>query len=196
MKKVIFVDGFYSSGIGSYLFMKTLMRSNFMMIPFKYESRGYEKIESIAKKLKFFIDDLKLKKNEKISIASFSMGGLISIYYLKFLDSKRVDKLVSIFSPFHGTFWADIFFKNRPAVKEMAINSKFLKKLNKKKLNKSIKHLNIYSPEDFVVPGNSGKYLKSDSVRVFFFMHPFALFWPKLIYNVRNFLIGKPSNLF
>jgi len=196
MKKIIFVDGFYSFGMGSYLFLKVLLKSNFQMIPFKYDYRGYEKIEDTAKKLNNFINNLGLKKKEKVSIIAFSMGGLISTYYIKFLDSKKVNKLVSIFSPFHGTFWANIFFKNRPAVKEMRPNSKFLTKLNKKDLKRSIKHLNIYSPEDFVVPGNSGKYLKSDSVRVFFFMHPFAVFWPKLVYNVRNFLEGKPYKYF
>ena len=64
----------------------------------------------------------------KVDIISHSMGGLSSRYYLKNLDSTKVDEWVSLGGPNHGTDTANFCFST--ACKEMRIGSSFLSALN------------------------------------------------------------------
>lgn len=182
MKKVVFIPGFLEKRKASSL-IKYLLRKNFKIINFFYDTSGKTKIEISANKLKKFIDKIPVKKNEKISIVAFSVGGLVASYYSKFIDNNKIDKLITIFTPFKGTFWANKFFFNRDAIKQMCPNSNFLKKLNKKKFTK-IKQKSFWDKDDFVVGGNSAKY--GYSSRINFFLHPFAVYWPPLIKKVKK----------
>jgi len=185
MKKVIFVTGFKGSRSDCFL-LKLLLKKDFEVLYFDYDTSFNERIETIANQLKKFIEKIKLKKSEKLSIVGFSMGGLVAEYYLKFSDKKNIDKFITICSPFKGTPWASIFFKKRKGIKEIKEDSLFLKKLNKKKL-KGIKQKSIYSEEDFIVPGESGKRGRKTK-KSFFFFHPLAPSWPPIISEVKKFL--------
>jgi hypothetical protein len=184
MKKIIYIPGFGWHKF-DYLLIKLFLH-NFKVCFFSYKRKlGQEKIENLAKQLNNFIKSLKLKKSEKVSIIAHSMGGLIAEYYLKFIDNKKVDKLITLCSPFKGTPWA--FLLDKKGIKEMKPNSCFLKKLNNKKL-KNVKEESIYSEEDFIVPHKSGRHLKSKLT--LFFIHPLITFWPPVILEARRFL-GK-----
>ena len=184
-KKVIFISGFNGNKYDAFL-IKLFLRKRFKIIYFNHNmSFGKIKIERFAKQLKKFIDKLKLEKGEKISIIALSVGGLIAEYYLKFIDNKKVDKLITLCSPFKGSPLASIFFKERKGMREIQKHSTFLKKLNKKKL-KRVKQESIYCEEDFVVPGKSGKYSKSK--KSFFFIHIIIHFWPPTIFEIKRFL--------
>ena len=166
------------------------MQKDFKFYYFKFKNKfGQRKIETLAEELKTFIDNLNLKKGEKISIIAFSVGGLISEYYLKFIDNKQVDKIITICSPFKGTPWASIFFKKRIGMRELQERSIFLKKLNKEKMPRTIKQESIWDEEDFIVPHKLAKQGKAK--RTLFFLHPLIEFWPPTILEIKKFLQSK-----
>jgi len=187
MRKVIFVDGFYSFGIGGYMF-KLFLKEKAEFLEFRYKSNGSKKIEILALELNKFIKSLKLKKSEKIDLIGFSMGGLISSYYLKFIDTKKVRKFVTLCSPFDGTSWAKYFFGDRPGVIEMRPKSDFLNKLNKKRLKRVIQR-DFYSQRDFIVPGRSGNSPDAISREINFWCHPLAIFWSPVVKRITNFVL-------
>lgn len=188
MQKVIFIDGFYSFGIGGMLF-KFYLKNKTEFFEFRYKSNGSIPIIKLADQLNCFIRNIKLNKNEKVGIIGFSMGGLISSYYLKFIDNKRVNKFVTLCTSFYGSSWAKYFFGNRKGVNDMKPGSSFLKKLLKKKLKKVIQR-DYYSQRDFVVRGKSGNSPDAFSREINFSMHPLAIFWPPIVKKIIKFLLN------
>lgn len=187
MKKVIFICGMSGGKRDIFLIEKILKGFNVKYFP--YDVWFSDTIEQSAKKLKNFIDKLNLKKKEKISIISVSAGGIISEYYLKFLDNKKVDKIVTICSPFKGTWLAKVFFRNHKGVQELRKGSLLLKKIQNKKL-KNIKELNFWCYFDPIVPGKSAK--GNNPRHTLFFLHWIIQFWPPVIYKIKEFLIQSP----
>lgn len=122
---------------------------------FEYNSKLTQPIENIAEELNSFIRS-KTKTNEKVNLIGISAGGIISDYYAKFINSKKVNKIATICSPFGGTYLSFFFPKKFKGLKELSYNSGFLKKLKTKKLGKN-KTINFYSFFDLLVPFNSGK---------------------------------------
>ena len=181
MKKVIFISGFLG-GKTDILLFKPLLK-DFELIYFKYNTSLKQDIETISKQLKNFINK-KLKKNEKVSIIAISAGGIIADYYLKFLDSSKIDKLVTICSPFKGTYTAKAFFGKLKGLKQIENNSLFLKELNKKKT--TVKRKSIWCKFDPIVPGESAK--GKNPKHTYFLLHPIVMFWPPVILEVKKFL--------
>jgi esterase/lipase len=181
MKKVIYVPGY----IGSMWDVRALRKKlkDFELIYFDYDTSLKDSIEKTAKKLKKFIDNIKLGEGEKVNIIGMSTGGVITDYYLKFLDSKKTDRFISLCSPFRGTHLASIP-ENKKGLKQITRNSKFLEELSKKKL-RGVKVKNFYSKFDFVVTGNSGE--GRIPHHTYFFMHPLITFWPPVIRDINKF---------
>ena len=182
-KKIIFIGGFFGTKFDHLLFKKIL--SDYELIIFQYDTRLLESIEVLSRKLKSFIDLLKLRKNEKIIIIGLSAGGIVAEYYLKKLDSSKCDKFVSIYSPFKGSFLSYLFPKKFKGLMDLKPNTELLKKLQSLKL-KNIKILSFWCFFDPIVAGMSGKYINSK--HCFFFIHSFIQFWPFLIYRIKRFL--------
>ncbi|MFH1500864.1 MAG: alpha/beta hydrolase [archaeon] len=187
-KKVIYVTGFKLwdmkkvGRLESYLF-KLYLKERFEVIAFDYANGLNDSLEKYAVELKKFIDNLNLKKGEKVNLIGHSAGGLIGEYYVRFLDDNKVDKLVTISSPFQGAPLARWFFTWRKGIKDIQKGSKFLKKIskNKKKLNE----INFYCTWDILVPGSSGK--GSNPSRTYFFIHFINYLWPPIVWRVKRF---------
>lgn len=182
MKKVIFVPGFMGGKKDSIPFK--IILKDFEVIPFNYDTLLRKNIENISKDLKKFIDNLNLKKGEKVSIIGFSAGGIIADYYLKFLDSTKVDKFVSLCSPFKGSYLVKFFSKKLKELQQLDTNSDFLKKLNKNKLK--VKMKSIWCKFDFIVPGESAK--RENPKHTYFFIHLIVHLWPPVLFEIRRFL--------
>lgn len=111
-------------------------------------------IEELAKQLASFIDQL---DSPEVDLVGFSMGGLVSRYYLQRLGgSERVRKFITIGTPNHGTLVAR--FSSLPASQQMRVNSPWISDLNSD-FEMLLKHdvVSIWTPYDLmVIPRASG----------------------------------------
>src|SRR5438477_1974738 len=91
-------------------------------------SDGSSGLEALALQLYDYVQT-HFAVGERFDLVGFSMGGLICRYYIQMLGgSSRVDRLVTISAPNHGTLLA--LLSDRAACKEMRPSSEFLRKLN------------------------------------------------------------------
>jgi len=95
---------------------------------------------------------------ERIDLVGFSMGGLVCRYYIQMLGgSSRVDRLVTISAPNHGTLLARL--SDRAACKEMRPISEFLRKLNEDcSILGNLNVTSFWTPLDLVIiPAKSSR---------------------------------------
>lgn len=110
-------------------------------------------IDVLAKQLDGFIQTI----GSPVDLVGFSMGGLVSRYYLQRMGgNNHVRKFITIGSPHHGTPVASLSWL--PASKQMRVNSPFIEDLNKD-VDLLIKHdvVSIWTPFDLMVPMPSAK---------------------------------------
>ena len=117
---------------------------------------GIADLRELAQQVKQYIDD-NFSVPEKIILIGFSMGGLITRYYLQRLNGiQKVDKYISISAPNKGSLWAYLLpFKG---IQQMRPNSNFLQDLNQdvqQKLN-LVPSLFLWTPVDtMIIPAQS-----------------------------------------
>lgn len=182
MKKIIYISGFTGGKRDIFLAKKIL--KDYEIIYFKYNTFLVQTVEEISEELKDFIKKIKLRKNEKINLIGLSAGGILALYYAKFLDKKRrIDKIVTIHSPINGTYLTKFFPKKLKGLQEMKRHSKFLEKLAKKKIK--VKQLNFWNYIDELVPGKSGR--GENPIRDWIPHLPIA-YWPPIYYKIKEFL--------
>jgi len=119
-------------------------------------SDGSLSLEAMAGQVKEYVT-ANIPEGEKFDLVAFSMGGLVSRYYIqKMRGYERVRRFVTLSTPNHGTFWA--WISGRAGVKEMRPNSEFLRELNRdvSKLE-PLGYTSIYTPLDLTIvpPGSS-----------------------------------------
>lgn len=94
-------------------------------LAFGYRPRG--SIESLALQLKRTVDTQ--VKGGRIDMVTHSMGGLVSRFYLQHLGgARRVDRLITLGTPHHGTHAAT--FVPSALVRQLEPGSPFLRHLN------------------------------------------------------------------
>lgn len=92
-------------------------------------NNGDAPLEALAEQVANFVDHT-LPAQQLFHLIGFSMGGLISRYYVQRLGGlARVQKFITISTPHNGTILATGGY--RPGVKQMRPGSAFLKDLNK-----------------------------------------------------------------
>ncbi|MEM9400527.1 MAG: alpha/beta fold hydrolase [Verrucomicrobiota bacterium] len=166
------------------------------------EERGYEvvtvdlkpntgkaSLAELAKRLDEFVN--KNFPSHKFDIIAFSMGGLVSRHYLQYMDgASRVNRFISISSPHHGTFTANVYalvtkFFHFKGVPEMCWQSRFVRKLNSdasclRKLN----FTSLWTPWDLmIVPSFSSVHPDAYNIRIFSWAHPLML-WNKNVFRI------------
>jgi triacylglycerol lipase len=109
----------------------------------------------------------------RFDLVGFSMGGLISRYYMQRLGgAQQVDHFITLAAPHHGTVMAGI---NRlPGVLQMRRKSAFIHDLARdQECLRRVKFTSFYTPLDMiVVPGASAEMPQARNVRVWALMHP------------------------
>lgn len=116
-------------------------------------SDGSAPLEVLAQQLAEFIDRTFLPQ-QSIDLLGFSMGGIISRYYVQRLNGlARVRRLITIASPHRGTIVA--YLSNKPGAKQMRPFSKFLTSLNNDVDQlRSLQVTSTWTPFDtMIVPG-------------------------------------------
>jgi triacylglycerol lipase len=92
-------------------------------------NNGDSRLELLAKQLADLIDRT-FSPDQPIDLLGFSMGGLVSRYYLQRLGGiDRVQRFISISAPNNGTMAG--YFSQRPGCRQMQPNSEFIKDLNR-----------------------------------------------------------------
>ena len=112
-------------------------------------------------------------RGRKFDLVGFSMGGLVSRYYVQRLGgAAHVAHLVTIAAPHHGTVLARL--NSRPGAVEMRRDSAFLRDLAKDNATLSrVKFTAFYTPLDLVVmPASSAEMPQARNVRVWASLHP------------------------
>ena len=129
---------------------------------------------------------------ETIDLVGFSMGGLISRWYLQRLGGmERVRRFVSIATPHQGTWMA--YLRRNPGAREMRPGSAFLADLNR-----DIDSLggasftSIWTPLDLmIVPATSSRAPNARSVITWVAAHPLMTRDARVLREVLRTLTGE-----
>lgn len=113
---------------------------------------------------------------EKLDIVGFSMGGLVARYYVQRLCGlSRVERLITISTPHHGTWMA--YLRRNMGARQMRPGSNFLMDLNKDAgVLSQIQFTSIWTPLDLmIVPASSSVMKEARSISVRVFAHPLMM---------------------
>ncbi len=120
--------------------------------------------------LKTFVPD------EPIDLIGFSMGGIVSRYYVQRLGGiNRLQRFVTISSPHHGTVIA--YASQRHGCLQMRRNSEFIQDLNADaQMLEQLNFTSIWTPYDLmIVPANSSQMSLGKEVVVPVVLHSWML---------------------
>ncbi|GBE90610.1 lipase class 2 [Nostoc cycadae WK-1] len=113
---------------------------------------------------------------QKLDIVGFSMGGIVSRYYVQRLQGiERVQRFITISSPHYGTVMA--YGSWRPGCEQMRPHSNFLKDLNSDAVMlKQLNFTSIWTPYDLmIVPAKSSQMPIGTEVIIPAASHPWML---------------------
>lgn len=113
---------------------------------------------------------------QRLDLVGFSMGGIVSRYYVQRLGGiNRVQRFITISSPHHGTVVA--YGSRRPGCLQMCPDSIFLKDLNSDAVMLGqLDFTSIWTPYDLmIVPANSSQMPVGSQVIVPVSLHPWML---------------------
>ena len=136
---------------------------------------GRTGLDRLAEQLRDFADR-NLPRDRRFCLVGFSMGGIVSRYYVQKLGGgDRVKHFITISSPHHGTQWA--YFSPNVGVRQMRPNSDFLNELNQDiSTLQKIHFTSIWTPRDLtIVPASSSRMKIGRSIEIPVFLHPWML---------------------
>lgn len=174
--KVVLVHGFFEKGNAYAKLRKRLAKRNIACLTVRLSpSDARDGLEVLAQQMKQQIDAA-YGPDAKISVVGFSMGGLVSRYYLQNLGGAgRCQQLITIASPHAGTHMAKCYpskgaFQMRPG-------SDFLKRLQatEHRLGK-MPVVSYRTPFDLMIlPSTSSRWPRADNRVYPVLMHPLML---------------------
>ena len=129
LRPVILVHGIWNTAaifhpLKTYLEAAGWPTYTFSMTP----NNGDAPIESLAEQVEHFVSTT-LGSQQPFNLIGFSMGGLVSRYYLQRLGGlTRVRTFIAVCAPHYGTLLA--FGSDRYGVRQMRPNSAFIQSLN------------------------------------------------------------------
>lgn len=128
-------------------------------------------VDELAEQLARFVE-LHLR-GRRFDLIGFSMGGLVSRYFLQRLGGlEHVDHFVSIATPHRGTITAQLNLS--PGGRQMRRESKLLRELacDAESLSR-VKFTSIYTPLDLMVlPARSSAMPQARNLRIWAVLHP------------------------
>lgn len=132
-------------------------------------------LDALAQQIADYVEK-NFPHNQMLDIVGFSMGGIVSRYYLQRLGGiKLVQRFITISSPHHGTIAA--YASKRPGCLQMRPDSLFLKDLNSDAVMlKDINFTSIWTPYDLIIlPANSSQMPFGNEVIIPSMLHPWML---------------------
>jgi triacylglycerol lipase len=125
----------------------------------------------------------------KIDIVSYSMGGLVCREYIRTLaGAARIDRLITISTPHHGTWLA--YFSGRPACQEMRPASAFLNSLNGTlDLLERVQFISIWTPLDLMIlPASSSRMSIGRECKQWVMAHPLMILQRRCLREIEQLL--------
>jgi triacylglycerol lipase len=193
---VVLVHGFLNSGrILRRLARHLTSAGHACFIPSLKPSNARGGLRELAEQLKGFIDAT-LPEGARFALVGFSMGALISRYYLQELEGyRRVEAFFSIGGPHAGT-WTAYAYRSE-GVRQMRPGSDFLRRLDQ-----SVDRLTgipitcYWSPYDLMVrPTASARWPQAtEQVRIAAPVHSWLIFDRRLHEDIERRLAAMPPN--
>ena len=195
VRQAVLVHGFGETGTAYNLLKKRLEKYGIRCyVPRLHPADGRGGLEKLAVRLKYDIDQ-EFGPDSRLAIISFSMGGIVSRYYLQELGgAARCDTFITISSPHHGTQMARIYPTQGAA--EMRPGSAFLAKLqaSEDRLGK-MRVVSYRTPMDLIiVPPSSSVWDRAENLEFPVILHPLMLGSPRVIADIERRLLdaGTP----
>ncbi len=174
--RVVLVHGFLENGATFRTLKNRLEKQNIQcLVPKMRPSDGRGGLEGLAQRLKQDIEAA-YGTEQPISIIAFSMGGLVSRYYLQNLDgAARCNKLFTISSPHQGTGAAWCY--PTQGAEQMRPGSQFLSDLNKTQSKLGEMPLVSYrTPMDLIIlPPTNSVWDRAENLEFKVILHPLML---------------------
>jgi triacylglycerol lipase len=144
-------------------------------------NNGDAKLEILAQQVADLVSRT-FAPDQKIDLIGFSMGGLVSRYYVQRLGGiDRVQRLITISSPHHGTVTA--YFSLRPGCVQMRPDSEFIADLDRDvdcldRLN----FTSLWTPFDLMIlPPTSSQLSIGTEIVLPVLTHPLMVFDPRCL---------------
>jgi len=190
--RVLLVHGIADSAASMRILRARLARDGCQTLAINLKpGDGRISLEALALQLRDYVQTY-FSARERIDLVGFSMGGLVCRYYIQMLGgSSRVDRLVTISTPNHGTLLA--YLSGRAACKEMRPGSEFLRKLNKDCSESHDANVaSFWTPLDLVIiPAESSRLPIGINKPIPVLAHPLMIFQRRPLEEVANAL-SKP----
>jgi triacylglycerol lipase len=194
VRRVVLVHGFLENGTTFRLLRKLLEAQGVeCLVPKLRPSDGRGGLEGLAERLKLEIDAA-YGSDQRISLISFSMGGLVSRYYLQNLGgATRCDKLFTVSSPHHGTIAAWIY--PTKGAEQMRPGSRFLSDLQATESRLGGMPVVSYrTPLDLIIlPPVSSEWNRAENLEYTVLLHPLMLSSQAVLNDLKRRLLEKET---
>lgn len=153
-------------------------------------NNGDATLEELAEQVADYIKT-NFTLNQTLDLVGFSMGGIVSRYYIQRLGGvKRIQRFITISSPHNGTWIA--YGSQRPGAKQMRPGSQFLRDLNQDiEILRQVDYTSIWTPLDLmIVPASSSKIPLGKEIVIPVALHAWMLIDPKILTAVAKVLTG------
>ncbi len=178
---VLLLPGYTDSEEDLAVLAAYLWDAGFQVHPFgPRPSDGSVPLEDLAAQLQAYID-LTFGPDQPVDVVGFSMGGLISRWYVQKLGGgERVQRFITLATPHNGTFFAYLPV-NSPGLHQMQPESAFLADLNQDLSPLArINFTSIWTPLDLtVLPPTSSVLDVGKMVRILLSHHRALLSHPR-----------------
>lgn len=151
-------------------------------------NNGATRLEILAKQVLDLVDRT-FAPHQQIDLLGFSMGGLVTRYYIQRLGGiDRVDRFITISAPHRGTIAAH--FSLRPGCMQMRPDSDFMRDLNSDvyRLNR-LNFTSIWTPFDLIIlPPNSSQLGIGTKIAIPVVAHPLMVSDRRILKLISNAL--------
>ncbi|WP_421655931.1 esterase/lipase family protein [Leptothermofonsia sp. ETS-13] len=177
---VLLIHGIWDTGIIFHSMRSHLTQRGWSVYDLDMKpNNGDSELEHLAAQVADYIDDT-FVPGTQLDIVGYSMGGIVSRYYIQRMGgAQRVRRFITLSSPHNGTWVAYGSF--RPGCIQMRPNSSFLEDLNRDMT--ALEQLNftsIWTPLDtMIVPASSSQMPVGKNIKVWVPAHHYMVSDPR-----------------
>ncbi len=190
----VLVHGIMDTGRIFRSLMRTLDRAGIPCIaPSLTPSDGSARLEVLAEQLADTVER-ELPTDAPLHIVGFSMGALVSRYFIQFLGGHaRTRGFFSVSAPHAGSWWCSVH--PLAGARQMRPGSAFLERLDADlSCFERIPTVAYWTPFDLVIlPPRSGLLAFAENVRVAALCHPCMLRHPRVHSDIRKRMLEAPG---